>query len=142
MEYRIVNSLRLLQARLERPADYVLNNLDFHGMGLDGIPGWVFREADDRLSIVPMSRLEEKALVPLIMIEGTRLLASGYSYFFDSDIDARFRTAAVGVYCDVLAVAGDWNEATRSRFQVEASRLFKVDPVFNSASLPSASGTQ
>ncbi len=125
-DYRVTNALRLLAARLDRPADFVLNNLDFNGMGLDGIPGWVFREADDRLSVVAMSRLGEAALVPLVMIEGTRRLATGHSRFFDGTFDPAFRKPAVGVLSAMLASAGGWDDATRDRFHRDAGRQFGV----------------
>lgn len=142
VDYRIANALRLLQARKERPADFVLNNRDFHGMGLDGIPGWVFREADGRTAIVAMSRLEETALLPLIMLEGTRSISSGSSYFFDQPIDSNFRNRAVEVFIELMAESGKWNDETRHRFRVEARRHFKVSDDFNSAGLPSASETR
>lgn len=126
VNYRVANAHRLLTARLDRPADFVLNNIDFHGIGLDGVPGWVFREADDRLSVVAMSRLRETALVPLVMIEGTRGLASNYSRFFDARFDATFRKTAVGVLSDMLARAGGWDDTTRARFRDEAGRHFRI----------------
>lgn len=140
--YRIANSLRLLQARKERPTDTVLNNRDFHGMGLDGIPGWVFREANGRIAIVAMSRLEETALVPLIMLEGTRSVSTGSSYFFDQPIDSNFRNRAVDVFVELMAELGKWDAATRTRFLAEARRHFNVSDDFNSAGLPSASETR
>jgi hypothetical protein len=127
VEYRVANALRLLQARLERPADLVLNNLDFQSLGMDGIPGWAFPEPGGALAIVPMSRLEERALVPLVMIEGTRLLSTGGSYFFGNAIDPRFRAAAAGVLVELLAAAGQWDDSTRTRFGVEAKRLFRTE---------------
>lgn len=124
--YRLTEAIPLLRARLARPADFVLNNYDLGGLGLDGVPGWVYREDSGRSGIVPMSRLGEATLVPLAMIEGTRRLDAGYSPFFGAKFDLAFRKKAVRVLSETLAAAGGWDGAIRTRFDRDADRHFDI----------------
>jgi hypothetical protein len=126
VSFRVPNAIKLLEARLHRPADVVLNNLSFPSLGIEGIPGWLFAEANGNRTVVSMSKDGDQSLVPLMVYEGVRHLMQPSRPVFRKNFDPNFRTQAILVLASQLRSACEWNDELTRRFLEEAKTYFRI----------------
>jgi len=124
--YRVENAARMLTLRLSRPADVVLNNIDFLSCGVAPTPVWEVRETGLRRSLVPMGREESRLLIPAIMLEGSRHLFGRDRLLMTPVFDAGFRRSAVEVLGAQFTSHCDWDEKLLGRFLAETHRDFRT----------------
>jgi len=123
-DYRVQNATKLLAARIARPADTVLNNLDFPSLGIEGSPIWLVGEEDDRRTLVAMGPQKSRAFIPLMMMEGARHLLNRDRRVFTPLFDQRFRQTAVETLAHLLAQSAGWADALRDQFLRETHASF------------------
>jgi len=114
--YRLRNAYALLRLRCEKPADLVLNNIDYVQHKIERPPVWIFTEPDGSKRPLPIRRDEPTLLLPFIMIELTRHLSSGDRAAMSFQYDRKFREIAVSEYSSVLSQIGQWPGGLEDQF--------------------------
>lgn len=123
--FRIRNVCRILSSRIERPADTVLNNLNFYSEGVESSPVWIIHD-DERRTPLSMVHDDSTVLIPMMVMEGARHLFSGDRHAFTPAYPSTFRTAAIHILGGRLAEAGDWDSLLLDRFLEESHRKFRT----------------
>ena len=124
--YRLENAKILLRARLERPSDLVLNNVDVQSLGVESSPGLLCPLSPGRLRLKPTSRSGYDALNAFLVIEGVKDLCEPCRLFLSGQFDQTLRKVAFEVLANHLARAADWDAALLERFRCEAKAYFRL----------------
>ena len=124
--FRLENAKILLRARLARPSDIALNNVNVQSLGVESSPGVIRPLAPGKLHLKPTSRAEYDSLTPFLVIEGTKDLCQPNRLFFSGRFDETLRRLAFEVLGTQLARAGDWDGGVQAKFRSDAKRYLRL----------------
>lgn len=124
--YRMQQTAKLLRLRLDRPADFVLNNINFPEHGVLGSPVWILREEDGRHTPISMGGPANTWMTPMMMMEVTRHLLEREQVTMTPVYEQEFRKTAVEQVSATFAKHGVWDESLARRFKDEAHKAFRT----------------